>query len=154
MKKQLGFISLSLLSLIAIFISCSSDIQFDPTQLQQHSSKQQTLRIKTTGYCKCQKCCVWSRDKNGEPIFASGKLKGKKKIIGQTASGHMAKKGTVAADTRYFPFKTKLSIPGYGDGIVQDRGSAVKGYHIDLYFDSHQEAIEWGVRYLDVIVEK
>ena len=55
--------------------------------------------------------------------------------------------GTVAADTRYYPFGTRLYIPGYGYGVVEDRGSAIKGpTRLDLYFDSHQNALKWGRR--------
>ncbi len=53
--------------------------------------------------------------------------------------------GTVAADTRYYPFGTRLYIPDYGYGRVEDRGSAIKGpLRLDIYFDSHSEALEWG----------
>ncbi len=53
--------------------------------------------------------------------------------------------GTVAADTRYFPFGARLHIPGYGYGVVQDRGGAIKGKNrLDLYFEDHQDALKWG----------
>ena len=63
--------------------------------------------------------------------------------------------GTIAADTRYYPFGTRMYIPGYGWGVVQDRGGAIKGPNrIDLYFDSHADALQWGRRKLHVIIEK
>jgi hypothetical protein len=56
-----------------------------------------------------------------------------------------AKDGTVAADTRYYQFGTRMYIPGYGYGRVEDRGSAIKGQHrLDVYFKSHQKALNWG----------
>ena len=59
--------------------------------------------------------------------------------------------GTIAADTRYYPFGTRMYVPGYGNGRVEDRGGAIKGAkHIDAYYDSHTEALRWGKRYLDV----
>jgi 3D (Asp-Asp-Asp) domain-containing protein len=61
-----------------------------------------------------------------------------------TASGTKARKGTIAADTRKFPFGTIMYIEGYGYGRVEDRGGAIKGNHIDLYFRTHQQALEWG----------
>ena len=62
-----------------------------------------------------------------------------------------AKDGTVAADTRYYRFGTRLLIPGYGKGVVADRGSAIKGPHrLDVYFDSHRAARKWGRQDLDV----
>lgn len=53
--------------------------------------------------------------------------------------------GTIAADTKHYPFGTVMEIPGYGKGIVEDRGSAIKGpARIDLFFDSHHKALQWG----------
>ncbi len=61
--------------------------------------------------------------------------------------------GTLAADTRFYPFGTRMYIPGYGYGIVEDRGSAInQANKLDLFFDSHAEANEWGVQYLDVVI--
>lgn len=53
--------------------------------------------------------------------------------------------GTVAADTRYFPFGTRLYIPGYGYGVVEDRGGAIKGKkRLDIFYHSHSRARQWG----------
>ena len=55
--------------------------------------------------------------------------------------------GTIAADTSYYPFGTRMYVPGWGWGRVEDRGGAIKGPdRIDLYFDSHQDALVWGRR--------
>ena len=63
--------------------------------------------------------------------------------------------GTIAADTRYYPFGTRMYVPGYGWGVVEDRGGAIKGVdRIDLYFDSHSDALEWGRRKVYVTIEK
>ncbi len=62
--------------------------------------------------------------------------------------------GTIAADTRYYPFGTRMYIPGYGWGVVEDRGGAIKGRHrIDLYFNSHKQALQWGRRKVPVTIE-
>ena len=37
-------------------------------------------------------------------------------------------------------------MPGYGDGVVEDTGSRVKGFHIDVWFPTHAEAQAWGSR--------
>lgn len=64
-----------------------------------------------------------------------------------------ARPGTVAADTRYYPFGTRLYIPGYGYGIVEDRGGAIKGpKRLDLYYRSHRAARRWGRQHIDVDV--
>lgn len=104
--------------------------------------------VKTTGYCKCGDCCGWHRSwfGLGPPVISSGPLKGRPKSVGITASRTEARPGVIAADTNLFPFGTVMHIPGYGWGRVEDIGGAIKGYHLDLYFTSHDEAREWGVR--------
>jgi 3D (Asp-Asp-Asp) domain-containing protein len=102
------------------------------------------MTLETTGYCPCKKCCGWKRNWFGRPVFASGPLKGRPKKVGMTASGTRARHGTIAADTSRFPFGTIMHIPGYGYGRVEDRGSAIKGGKIDLFFRRHSEALQWG----------
>lgn len=66
-----------------------------------------------------------------------------------------AEDGTIAADTDYYPFGTRMHVPGYGWGKVTDRGGAIKGPdRIDLYFQSHQEAQRWGRKWLEVTIER
>lgn len=98
----------------------------------------------TTGYCKCKICCGWKRTWYGKPVVASGPDKGQHKQVGITASGVKAKHGTIAADTRLYPFGTIMYVPGYGYGRVEDRGGAIKGHHIDLFFKHHRRALRWG----------
>ena len=93
------------------------------------------MRMKVTAYCPCHKCCG-----SDSP--------------GITASGHKIIQGDrfVAADKR-FPFGTEIIIPGYNNGEVVkvlDRGGAIRGNKIDVFFDTHQEALEWGVKYVNV----
>lgn len=62
--------------------------------------------------------------------------------------------GTIAADTKYYPFGTRMYVPGYGWGTVEDRGGAIKGPNrIDLFFDSHSDALRWGRRKVRVQIE-
>ncbi len=62
--------------------------------------------------------------------------------------------GTIAADTKYYPFGTVMYVPEYGKGIVEDRGSAIRGpQRIDLYFNSHRKAQSWGRKKLPVEIE-
>lgn len=59
--------------------------------------------------------------------------------------------GTLAADTRYYPFGTRIFVPGYGYGVVEDRGGAIKGREkLDVYFRNHYRARRWGRQRLDV----
>jgi 3D (Asp-Asp-Asp) domain-containing protein len=110
------------------------------------------VTLKATGYCKCGECCGWRRNLLLQPVYAYGPMEGEKKKIGETASGTKAKKGTVAADTNVFPFGTRMRIPGYGDGVVEDRGGAIQGDKIDLFFKTHKQALEWGRQTITVEV--
>ncbi len=61
--------------------------------------------------------------------------------------------GTIAADTGYYPFGTRMYVPGWGWGVVTDRGGAIKGPgRIDLFFSSHGDALNWGRQRLDVTI--
>jgi 3D (Asp-Asp-Asp) domain-containing protein len=110
------------------------------------------MSLLTTGYCRCGHCCGWRRNWFGRPVIASGPRKGKPKQVGITASGTRAVPGTIAADTDVLPFGTLVYVPGYGYGRVEDRGSDIKGRHIDLYFRSHRAAQKWGRQRLTVQV--
>jgi len=111
------------------------------------------VTIETTAYCSCGQCCHWKYDSAGKPVHSQGRQKGKPKAVGMTASGKMAHPGTIAADTRYYPLGTLMYVPGYGYGVVEDRGGDIKGRRrIDLYFETHQQALRWGRQKLDVVV--
>lgn len=109
-------------------------------------------RMLTTGYCPCRECCDWHRNWRGVPVYDAGPLKGKRKAVGMTASGKRAQNGTIAADSALFPFGTRMYVEGYGYGRVEDRGGAIKGNHIDLFFETHREAQQWGRRTVNVKV--
>ena len=110
-------------------------------------------KILVTGYCNCGKCCGWRRSwfGFGPPVYDYGPQKGKPKAVGVTYSGTRAHHGTIAADLSVYPIGTKLVVPGYGEGVVEDVGGAIKGRHIDIWFPSHREARRWGAQRLDVI---
>ena len=105
-----------------------------------------------TAYCDCKVCTGWERNWRFTPVFASGPNKGERKTVGVTATGTKARRGTIAADTSRYPFGTRMKVPGYGKGTVEDVGSAIKGEHIDLFFKDHKDAERWGVRKLKVTV--
>jgi 3D (Asp-Asp-Asp) domain-containing protein len=61
----------------------------------------------------------------------------------------------VAADTNVLPFGTKIVVPGYNGSRpvpVADRGGAIQGRKLDLFFPSHSEALKWGRQTLTVTV--
>ncbi len=75
---------------------------------------------------------------------------------GITYSGVRVRRGTystIAADLRVFPLGTILYIPGYGYGVVADKGGAIRGNKIDLYFETKKDVYsKWGKRTVDVFV--
>ena len=109
--------------------------------------------VLVTGYCNCGDCCGWRLSwlGLGGPVYTYGPLKGQRKRVGVTACGTVARYGTVAADPQVFPIGTRLLIPGYGTGVVEDVGGAIKGRHIDVWFPLHRTALNWGRRNLKVV---
>ena len=97
------------------------------------------LRMTVTAYCPGPCCCGPHADgitAGGRPITAN--------------DGRF-----VAADTALLPFGTLLRVPGYHDGRpveVLDRGGAIRGRRLDVFFPDHAEAVSWGVREVDVLL--
>jgi hypothetical protein len=59
--------------------------------------------------------------------------------------------GAIAADTNYYPFGTKMYVPGWGWGVVTDRGRDIKGPdRIDILYNRHGQANEWGRQRVEV----
>lgn len=123
--------------------------------LKTMGMRMEEVVMETTAYCACKVCCEWKRRYGCclfPPVYASGPNKGERKKVGITADGSKARKGTIAADTRLYPFGTVMHVPGYGWGEVHDRGSAIRGNRLDLFFSSHKKALEWGRRKVTVKV--
>jgi 3D (Asp-Asp-Asp) domain-containing protein len=104
---------------------------------KQNEDKWVTVRMRVTGYCACIQCCG--------------------KDDGITANMYRIRPGDtfVAADKK-FRFGTQMMIPGYSNGQpvkVMDRGQAIKGNKLDLFFRNHTVAKSWGVKYLNVRVK-
>lgn len=91
-----------------------------------------TTTFRVTAYCACYECC--------------------EKTDGITASGTVATQGrTIAVDPDYYPYGTEIILNG-NTYIAEDCGDAIQGNDIDLFFDSHQDALDWGVQYLEGVV--
>lgn len=88
--------------------------------------------------------------------FASTGKRPGDKYYGMTASGTMAKPGTVAVDPRVIPLGTKLYVesldgtPDYGYATAEDTGGAIKGNKIDLFFHSATDVRNFGRRKVKV----
>lgn len=100
----------------------------------ENNTSGSTVKIyKVTAYCPCSKCC--------------GKY-----ANGYTSSGTKATPGRTVAAPSNMSFGTKLNINGK-TYVVEDRGGAIKGNRIDVYVNTHSEALAWGVKYLPVEVQ-
>lgn len=99
---------------------------------KQKPQEPEWIEVEATAYCPCEKCCGrWALNRPGGIVY--------------TASGAVAQEGeTIAADWSVFPVGTVVFIEGYGTRTVQDKGAAVKGNAIDVYFESHEEALAFG----------
>ena len=114
-------------------------VQVQKVQTSRSSTLPRTSSSSTTGgttykitaYCPCSKCCG--------------------KTTGRTASGTKATAGRTVAASSKFAFGTKLNIGGH-IYTVEDRGGAVNGNKIDIFVNTHAEALQWGVRYMNVSV--
>lgn len=73
-------------------------------------------------------------------------------LPGKTALGIPVRKGVVAVDPKLIPLGTRLHIPGYGDGVAADVGSAIRGRIIDLWMPSTKAARKWGRRTVRITV--
>jgi 3D (Asp-Asp-Asp) domain-containing protein len=65
---------------------------------------------------------------------------------GRTATGLPVGPGIVAVDPAVIPLGTRLSIPGYGEGVAADTGGAVQGLSLELWFPTLAGALAWGRR--------
>ena len=111
----------------ADMIPYMSDITYISSHVSAKEKKKSDYesmgRYTLTAYCSCRRC-------------SSG--------TGITATGKKAKaEHTIAADTKVLPYGTKVLI-GDIEYTVEDCGSAVKGKHIDIYFNTHKEALSFG----------
>ena len=89
-------------------------------------------RFKLTAYCACSKCCG--------------------KSDGITASGTKAKQGrTIAVDPKQIPYGTKVVINGH-TYVAEDCGGGIKQNRIDVFFNSHKDALNFGVQYAEVYI--
>lgn len=97
--------------------------------------------FKLTAYCPCSKCCgVWAENRPNGIVY--------------TANGAVAEGGkTIAVDTDVIPYGTEVQIDGH-TYIAQDTGGAIKGNKIDVYCETHEQALRFGVKYAEVFVKE
>ena len=107
--------------------------------------KSHSRNVTATGYCPCKICCEqYSYEVTGVP--------------NKTASGTTPTAGrTLAVDPKMIPYGTEVIIKGSngydGTYVAEDKGGAIKEdgrSQIDMYFNTHQEALKFGVRNITI----
>lgn len=133
---------------IATTESLKSDETIDIYETTEATTNSQEFislgEFKLTAYCSCSKCCgKWAnnrpKDENGNDI-----------VYGSI--GERLKAGySIAVDPDVIPYGTEVII---NDNVykAQDCGGAIDGNEIDVYFDNHNEALEFGVQYAEVYI--
>ena len=72
----------------------------------------------------------------------------------KTYTGIWPSTGIVAVDPKVIKLGTRLYIDGYGYATAMDVGSSIKGNRVDLFFETREEALNWGRRSVEVFVLK
>jgi 3D (Asp-Asp-Asp) domain-containing protein len=101
--------------------------------------------FRLTAYCPCEICC--EECAYNRPVDEYGNT------IVYTASGKIAQEGyTIAADPDVLPYGTIVYIDGH-EYEVQDCGGAITNNSIDIYFNTHEAACEFGLQYGEVFIK-
>ena len=96
--------------------------------------------FKLTAYCSCSLCCgKWALNRPNGVVYG--------------AIGEELKEGySIAVDPNVIPYRTEVVIDGH-TYKAQDCGGAIKGNRIDVYFEDHNDALEFGVKYAEVFIK-
>ena len=111
----------------------ATDGEVETTKQYEKTKHYETETYTITAYCACVKCCG--------------------KTDGITATGTKATEGrTIAVDPNKIPYGTEVNIEGVGVRVAEDCGGAIKGNRIDIYFNDHQSALNFGRQTKEVTI--
>ena len=116
------------------------DINYTIPQMQEEKiaepvvnviEKKSLGKFTLTAYCPCEKCCGVN--------------------TGITATGTKATQGrTIGVDPSVIPYGSVVEINGV-EYVAEDTGN-IHGNHIDIYFDSHDDAVAFGSKKAEVFL--
>lgn len=93
----------------------------------------QPITVTATAYDACIQCC--------------------NKTDGITKSGTKATpRQTIAVDPKIIPLGTKVFIEGMGIYTAEDIGGAIKGNKIDIFMETHKQAINFGSQTVNIYI--
>ena len=98
------------------------------------------IEVEATGYAPLDPQAVPGMCYSGDPTV--------------TASGEPSQPGISIAAGPSVPFGTEMYVPGYGVGVVHDRGGMISDKHIDLMFATRGQALSWGRQTVTVWVKE
>jgi len=96
-------------------------------------------KFKLTAYCPCEECCgKWANNRPNGIVYG--------------AIGEELKEGySIAVDPDVIPYKSEVTINGK-TYKAQDCGGGIKGNEIDIYFENHDDALDFGVQYEEIFI--
>ena len=101
--------------------------------------------FKLTAYCSCSLCCgKWAYNR---PVDENGN-----EIVYGSIGERLNEGYSIAVDPSIIPYRTEVIIDGH-IYKAQDCGGAIKGNRIDVYFEDHNRALEFGVQHAEVFVK-
>jgi 3D (Asp-Asp-Asp) domain-containing protein len=114
--------------------------------------------LKITSSAKTTKAASKSASYKEITVKATAYTASCKGCSGITYTGINLKKNpnakVISVDPNVIPLGSKVYVPGYGEAIAADKGSAVKGNKIDVFIPNKQRALQWGSKTVTIKVYK
>ena len=113
------------------------------TQIPEIKNNEPKIEIINLGIFKCTAYC----GENYPHICNDGDAS-------NTATGAKPEAGrTISVDPRLIPYGTKVIIDGR-TYIAEDCGGSIKDKRVDIFFNTHQEALNFGIQYKEIYIER
>lgn len=115
-------------------------VTIEPVELATEPEPINLGEFKLTAYCSCAKCCGKYAENRGDVVTGS---------IGKPLTAGYS----IAVDPKVIPYGSIVIINGK-EYEAMDCGGAIKKNRIDVYFNTHDEALEFGVQYATVYLKE
>ena len=112
--------------------------------LPWHNQSAEYIRHKYIYQYCCDKCC--NQYATNRPVDENGN-----EIVYGSIGRVLTQGKSIAVDPNVIPYDTKVVING-NEYIAHDTGGAIKGNRIDVYFENHQDALDFGVQQSEVFI--